>query len=946
MKKDSEKLGKKGFNPKRLVYLLILALIVGYFFVIPIYFDFKVLYTLFNEQFMVKLSLYMIGLLWGLVLAIILFLIMVLVTPLRNIIKNEIGKNHAGKFIYVILFFLIFIFIPVPVLYLRYAVYLGKLPEITRPLIMDFIYNTDSFYQSYLYVNLINVARGLLLLLTAVVALPYIVNLFIERAKRLGKQFEADRKEVILEKTHMTITAVILFISLLLFAALLFFSNLFNFYIQNPDYVKFGILDFLRLGWVIESIILVGIGVMNIVVSRDRTELGIMSGISLISLFVPGIIKAALLVVSILFIPTLKGIFDMKISDDNIQEYKNKFFSRKGALAILIILLIISPTIAAGTKGFLLDRSVRGNPLLNTPYIQREIDANRWVSYVDNVDSVRADILPQSDLDGIVFQDFLKENRYLIDRVRVWDYVTAYVLARPKLGPRYYLIADTDLLLDPKEEKILWATYKTIKPESPVTDNFYNRNIFYVGTDEIILMDSNDGEITNAPFKTYFGEGETEYLYSDGYESENIITNSYATNMYMTKDRKTNLGDDVSTLNTKTINVSGLLLFRLEGYGVWAEYSSLDYVPYRSLNSRNALYLPGEFERDLDSYVVLYQGEPYFLTDYNLNIDTASYMPYVNLDYKRNVVKVLTNMKTGDVTVYYVGPENVFKDIYMEIYPWIKDGSEIPDEIKVQLRAPDDYFYYVADAYTTYHITDPKEYIEATNFYEFDLGDSVGRYSDFIYNIISQNPISDEYEYSTFVQMILRRAESKELTTLMFGYTDDQTSEAKFYAIDISGENITGKRITQEFMNSEYQEQFRLLGETKGQGNMILYPFRYKEKVVPLYLLSVYVQRAESVNLWDVVAIEPRSMKFGRGQTVDDALKDLFSKITQETITTPTTGGKPTDPQITAEKEELVASLIKLYIQRESLEPGSLEYKKLTDEIISILNKLESLEGR
>nr|MBP7820192.1 hypothetical protein [Methanofastidiosum sp.] len=259
---------------------------------------------------------------------------------------------------------------------------------------------------------------------------------------------------------------------------------------------------------------------------------------------------------------------------------------------------------------------------------------------------------------------------------------------------------------------------------------------------------------------------------------------------------------------------------------------------------------------------------------------------------------------------------------------------------------PDDYFYYVADAYTTYHITDPKEYIEATNFYEFDLGDSVGRYSDFIYNIISQNPISDEYEYSTFVQMILRRAESKELTTLMFGYTDDQTSEAKFYAIDISGENITGKRITQEFMNSEYQEQFRLLGETKGQGNMILYPFRYKEKVVPLYLLSVYVQRAESVNLWDVVAIEPRSMKFGRGQTVDDALKDLFSKITEDGTTTPTTGGKPTDPQITAEKEELVASLIKLYIQRESLEPGSPEYKKLTDEIISILNKLESLEGR
>jgi len=901
---------------------------------------------------MVKLSLYLIGFVWSLILTLILFLIMFLVTPLRNIVKQEIGRNMAGKLIYLIIFFLIFLFMPVPVLYLRYAIYMQELPEISRPLIMDFIYNTDSFYQSYLYVNLINIAKGLLVLSTIVVAVPYIINIFIERAKSLSRQFEVDKKEVVLEKTHMTITAAILFISLLLFAILLFISNLLNFYIQNPDYVKFGIFDFIRIGWVVESIILVGIGIMNLVVSKDRTELGIMSGISLVSLFMPGVIKAALLVISILFIPTLKGIFDMRFSDENVQEYKSKFFSKRGTIAILIILLVISPTIAATTKGFLLDRSVKGNPFLNVPYIEREIDSNRWVSYVDNVESVRADILPQEDLKNMQFQDFLEENRYLIDRVRVWDYVTAYVLARPKLGPRYYLIADTDLFLEPKEEKIFWATYKTIKPESPVTNNFYNKNIHYVGTDEIILMDSNNRDIKNAPYKIYFGEGETEYFYSEGYESENIVTNSYNTNMYLTGNWMTNLNDNVNTLETKTvpletkaINLNGLILFRLEGFGAWnGNYSRLDYVPYRSLNDRNALYLPPEFERDLDSYIVLYQGEPYFLTDYNLRIDTASYMPYVNLDYKRNVVKVLTNMKTGGVTVYYVGPENVFKELYLKIYPWIKDGNEIPEEVKVQLRAPDDYFYYVSDAYTTYHITDPKEYIEATNFYEFDLGDSVGGYSDFIYNIISQNPVSNEYEYSTFVPMILRRAESKELTTLMYSYTDDVTSEAKFYAIDISGENITGKRITQEFMNSEYQEQFRLLGETKGQGNMILYPFKYKDKVVPLYLLSVYIQRAESVNLWDVVAIEPRSMTFGRGQTVDDALKDLFEKITQKQIITPTTGGKPTVIQPTGEKEELVASLIKIYIQRQALEPESAEYKKLTEEIISILNKLESLE--
>jgi len=949
MKKESKKNGK-GFNPKGLLYFIVFALVIGYFFGIPLYFNLKVLYTLFYEQFMVKLSLYMIGFIWSLVLALIIFLIMFLVTPLRNLIKQEVGKNIAGKLIYLLIFFLILIFMPVPVLYLRYALYLQELPEITRPLIMDFIYNTESFYQSYLYVNLISIGKGVLFLLTLVVALPYIVNLFFERARRLGRVFEdgtvkEETKEIVLEKTHMTVTAVILFLTLVAFSALLFFSNVLTFFIYDPDYVKFGILDFLQIGWVIESLILAGIGLMNIVVSRNRTELGIMSGISLVVLFMPGIVKAALLVAALVFMPTLKSIVDMRFTEANVEDYKKRFFSKRGIIAILVILLIVSPTAAAGVKGFLLSRSVAGNPLLNTPYIQREIDSNRWVSYVDNVERISVDILPQAEIRNIQVQDFLNENRYLIDRARVWDYVTAYVLARPQLGPRYYLISDTDLFLNPEEKKIYWATYKTIKPETPVTDNFYNRNLFYVGTDDIIIMDSNTREITNIPSKIYFGEGQLDYVYSDGIETESVTTNSYATNMYLAEDRKTNLDDNLQTLDVDTINISGLILFRLEGYGVWSEYSSLDYVPYRSLDERNSIYLPEEFERDLDSYIVLYNDEPYFLTDYNLRLDAGTYMPYVNLDYKRNVARVLTNMQTGEVLVYYVGPDDVFKDIYLEIYPWIRDGSEIPAEVRSQLRAPDDYFYYVSDAYTTYHITDPKEYIEATNFYEFDLGDSVGRYTDFIYNIIAKNPKTEEYEYAAFLQMILRRAESRELTALMYGYLDDENSEAKFYAIDISAEKITGKRITQEFLNSQYQEEFRLLAETKRQGNMILYPFTYKGRTVPLYLLSVYVQRAESVNLWDIVAIDPRSMTFGRGQTVDDALKDLFSKITvsQVTPTTPTDGKPIVTP--TGEKEDLVASLIKIYIQRESLQPDSEEYKALTEDIISLLKKLESLEG-
>lgn len=942
---------RKVFDPKIILYLVAFALVAGYFFAIPIYFNLKILYTLFYEQFMVKLSLFGIGIVWSFVLALALLIIMYIVTPLKTLIKQEIGNTFAGKLVYPLVFILLFIFMPVPELFLRYALYLQNLPEITRPLILDFVYNTESFYQSYMYMSMIGIGRGILTLLALVVAVPYILNLVVERAKRFAKVFEdgtvrVEPKEIVVEKTHQTATAVVLFISLTLFSILLYFSNVLNFYISDPDYVRFGILTFLQITWVVESLILVAIGAMNIVVSKDRTGLGIMSGISLIALFAPGILKALLLAVALALMPTLKDIIDMKITEASTIDFRTPFFTKKGIIALAMIVLIAAPTGAAGVQGFLLERSVQGDPLLNIPYVQRELDSNRWVSNVENIDRVPADVLPQIELQNIDFDEFLEENRYLIDRARVWDYITGRTLARPRLGPRYYSIADTDLLLDPEDQKIYWATYKTIRPQSPVTDNFYNQHIFYVGTDDVIIMSSHTRDITNIPSRIYFGEGQLEYVYRQGREFENVISNSYLTNMYMTLDRRTNLGDNIETLDVKSINISGLILFRLEGYGVWAEYDSLDYVPYRSLNERNSLYLPQEFERDLDSYIVLHNGEPHFLADYNLRLEASRYIPYVNLIYKRNVVKVLTHMTTGEVTVYYVGPDDVFKDLYMEVYPWIKEGKEMPEDVKAQLKAPDQYFNYVSNAFTTYHITDPIEYIEATRFYEFDLGDDVGRYTDFIYNIIAPNPRTGAYEYAAFVQMVLREAESRELTSLMYGYHDDG-SELNFYDIDISGQNVTGKRITQEFLNSRYQEEFRLLAETKRQGNMILYPFEYKGSAVPLYLLSVYVQRAESVDLWDVVAIEPRSMSFGRGQRVDDALKDLFSRITVAPVTpiVPPDGEEPIIIPPIGEKEDLVASLVRLYIQREAIQPGTPEYRAITQQIISILNQLESLEG-
>ncbi|MFQ5892081.1 MAG: UPF0182 family protein, partial [Candidatus Methanofastidiosia archaeon] len=713
-------------------------------------------------------------------------------------------------------------------------------------------------------------------------------------------------------------------------AGVTFLDEFLGFYIQNPEYVRFGVFDFLKLSWVLNSLILFLIALKTLISLRKRDEFRIMLALNLVAFFAALPLRAIIFAASLFYMPLLEKFFG--------GERVERIGGRKTLYALLLILVIVSPIIALSFKSFLLNQSVSRDALLNTEYKLREINANRWVSSVEDIEEISPQVLSLEEFSAIDVDEFFRENEFLMDRIKVWDYKTGQKLMIRKLGERYFDTSDTDIFIDADTKRLYWVTYKTLKPTSPVTNNFYTQHIFYVGTDELILTDANTKEISKAREKIYFGEGKVDYRYVGVREEERVLHNSYDYKMFLTSGKTTNLGDGPE-FDTKKIAISGLTLLRLEQYGAWKEYKSMLYVPYRSVNERTRIYVPLELERDLDSYIVRIDKKFYILTDYNLSLDAHKYIPYVNLKYKRNVIKTLTNMENGEVDVFYVGPEDIFKRIFMKTYPWIREGEEMSDELKKQLRAPDNFLFYVANAYTTYHIKDPKAYIEETNFYSIDI--KKGDYLDAIYYIISRNPASEEHEYSAYLQLILRESESKEITALLYGFADRITSKIKFYVVKLEGEKISGKEITQGFLDNEYQSEFKLFENVRRDGNIIIYPFTYEKKIVPLYLLSVYKEREASVDLWNLVAIEPRTQTFAKGQTPREAIGNLLSKLKK-------TGEEEKVPELESdverEKGELLAELLRLYLERAKYPEDSKEYEILTQKILEILERLQELE--
>jgi uncharacterized protein len=126
--------------------------------------------------------------------------------------------------------------------------------------------------------------------------------------------------------------------------------------------------------------------------------------------------------------------------------------------------------------------------------------------------------------------------------------------------------------------------------------------------------------------------------------------------------------------------------------------------------------------QDHDPYLVVHDGELYWMMD---TYTVSDHYPYsqrntLGINYIRNSVKVVLNAYTGETDFYVADPEDPVIRTWQRIYPGVfKPLSEMPADLRLHIRYPEDFFLIQAETYATYHMTDPAVFYNREDLWAF-----------------------------------------------------------------------------------------------------------------------------------------------------------------------------------------------------------------------------------
>jgi hypothetical protein len=128
---------------------------------------------------------------------------------------------------------------------------------------------------------------------------------------------------------------------------------------------------------------------------------------------------------------------------------------------------------------------------------------------------------------------------------------------------------------------------------------------------------------------------------------------------------------------------------------------------------------------DRDPFVVVTPKRLFWIQDAYTHSDLYPYAASYqvadrSVSYIRNSIKIVVDAYDGRVSYYAFDREDPIVQAYDRMYPGlIKDPSEMPPELKSQVRYPQDFFNVQMEVYARYQQTDPAVFYQQEDAWEF-----------------------------------------------------------------------------------------------------------------------------------------------------------------------------------------------------------------------------------
>ena len=319
---------------------------------------------------------------------------------------------------------------------------------------------------------------------------------------------------------------------------------------------------------------------------------------------------------------------------------------------------------------------------------------------------------------------------------------------------------------------------------------------------------------------------------------------------------------------------------------------------WRDVKERVAQVAPF-LKLDANPYPVLSEGKLYWIQD---AYTTSSRFPYSNphstdfgdgLNYIRNSVKITVDMYDGTVSLYVMDPHDPVLAVYQRAFPGVfQNLDQLPADLKLHLRYPQDLFAIQATQYQTFHMTDPQVFYNREDLWVPPMEKYDGKLSPMEpYYILMKLPASTQLEYLLMTPFTPQNRDNM-IAWLAARSDFPDYGKMLFYELPKDkltyGPNQVGAMIDQSTLISQQLTLWDQKGSGVIRGKLIVIPiensFLY---IIPLYL------RAEGTNFpqlkrviaatGDKVVMEP---------SLDGALGALFGgsgaeDVSQTGVNTP-----------------------------------------------------------
>jgi uncharacterized membrane protein (UPF0182 family) len=354
-----------------------------------------------------------------------------------------------------------------------------------------------------------------------------------------------------------------------------------------------------------------------------------------------------------------------------------------------------------------------------SPYIGYNI---RFTRQAYNLDKITEDDFLADE--GLTMEG-LKQNQATIDNVKLWDNRPLKSTYRELQEMRlYYQFVNVDVdryRLDEKYLQVMLSARELLTSQLPATAQTWE-NVHLKYTHGYGLCLSPVNQVTSEGLPNFFIRDipPTSYLNLKitrpeiyyGEKSYSYLIVNTSTNEFDYPKGDKNVfseyagqgGIPVSSLFRKIVFASRFSDMQI----LFSNYLKLKsrIMFYRNIVERTTTIAPF-LKYDQNPYLAISEGKLYWIIDAYTTTNMYPYSkPYEGeLNYIRNSVKVVVDAYNGTTNYYVVDAYDPLVQTYQTIFPQLfKPFVDMPKELQLHMRYPQDLFNVQASLYTTYHM--------------------------------------------------------------------------------------------------------------------------------------------------------------------------------------------------------------------------------------------------